>query len=54
MYYTTTSPMGDTVIIRMDGHQMTSFTQNPENSDWIADQEWVAEGKTPEPWPPAE
>jgi len=54
MYYVTTSPMGQTVIVRVDGEQYTSFTENPENSDWIAYQEWLAEGNAPEPWPPAE
>ena len=53
-FYTTTNPDGETVVIRMDGIQMTSFTENPANSDWIAYQEWLAEGNTPEPWPPAE
>ncbi len=54
-YYTTTDPMsGNVIIIRLDGDQMTSFTENPDNADWRAYQEWVAEGNTPEPWPPAE
>ena len=52
--YYTTEHRGQAIIIRLDGDQMTSFTENPENSDWIAYQEWIAEGNTPEPWPPAE
>lgn len=54
-YYSTTAPIGGaTVIIRMDGGTMTSFTDNPENADWRAYEDWLAEGNTPEPWPPAE
>ena len=53
-YYTTTSPMGEKVIIRLDGAVMTSFGESEGNSDYAAYQEWLAEGNTPEPWPPAE
>lgn len=51
-YYITTSPSGETVILRVDGDERASFTKNPENSDWIAYQAWLAEGNTPEPSTP--
>ncbi len=54
MYYTTTSPSGANVIIRLDGDQMTSFTEDPANTDYQSYLAWLAEGNTPEPWPPAE
>jgi hypothetical protein len=54
-YYTMTSPMsGQAVVIHLDRNVMTSFTENPDNADWRAYLEWLAEGNTPEPWPPAE
>ena len=44
---------GQTVVKVTDG--VTSFVPMDEaNSDWQAYQEWLAEGNTPEPWPPAE
>lgn len=53
-YYTSSIEDGPDVVIRTDGNQITSFIENPENADWQAYQEWLAEGNTPEPWPPAE
>lgn len=53
-YFTWADPFGKPIIIRMDGDTMTSFAENPENTEWIRYQEWLAEGNTPEPWPPAE
>ena len=50
-YYTTTSPTGTAVIILLEGNVMTSFTENPEITDYQAYLAWVAAGGVPEPWP---
>ena len=51
MYYLTTDSSGQTIIIRLDGNVMTSFTENPDNTDYQAYLAWVAEGNSPLPWP---
>ena len=50
MYYTTISPFGNSIVIRKDGDLLTSFTENPENTDYQRYLEWVAAGNSPEPW----
>ncbi len=50
MYYTTVSPSGQTIIIRMDGNVMISFHENPDNTEYQRYLEWVAAGNSPEPW----
>lgn len=49
----TTRDGGEQVVKIADG--VASFVPaDPANADWQAYQEWLAEGNTPEPWPPAE
>jgi len=36
------------VIIRNDGGSITSFGENPDNTDYQAYLAWLAEGNTPE------
>ena len=53
-YYIHDSYMG-TVIVRVneDG-SATWIPADSSNADFRAYEEWLAEGNTPEPWPPAE
>ena len=37
------------VIIKNDGDSITSFGENPANTDYQAYLAWLAEGNTPEP-----
>ena len=53
VFYVSETPFGTSIVKVHDG--IVSFVpDDPANPDWIAHQEWLAEGNTPEPWPPAE
>lgn len=55
MYYLVNNPMGDTCIRKDDGNGVVLLIpMSSNNTDYAAYLEWVAEGNTPEPWPPAE
>ena len=50
MYYKTTNPIGQQVIILIEGNVMTSMVENLESSEWQRYLEWVAAGGISEPW----
>ena len=50
MYYKTTSPSGQEVIILLEGNVMTSMLENPDSSDYQRFLKWISEGNQPEPW----
>ena len=45
---------GGTVIVHALPNRLESFTEDESNTDYQAYLEWLAEGNSPEPWPPAE
>lgn len=50
MYKLAKNTHGQNVIIRTDGDtQITSFVENPDNTDYQAYLKWLEEGNTPEP-----
>lgn len=53
LFYLMSLPSGDQVVM-VRGGVVSFLPDDPANSDWQAYQEWLAEGNTPEPWPPAE
>ena len=52
-YYIIENQYG-TTIVRVHDAVVSFIPDDPANVDWQAYQEWLAEGNTPEPWPPAE
>lgn len=50
MYYETTGVGGHKIILRRDGDVLTSFGENPENTDYQRYLEWQAAGNVPQPW----
>jgi len=49
MYKVKSNTVGQTVIIKIDDGTITSFFEDPANTDYQAYLKWLAEGNTPEP-----
>jgi hypothetical protein len=54
MYYLQSDVLGEAIIRVNEDGSTTHIPLSEDNADYAAYQEWVAEGNTPEPWPPAE
>jgi len=44
-----TNALGNTSIMKIEQGYVTSFSEDPNNSDYQEYLKWVAEGNTPEP-----
>lgn len=43
-----------TIWYEKDGYRISFVDPCPGNTEWLLYQQWLAEGNTPEPWPPNE
>lgn len=49
MYKNTTNSVGQNLIVKTQGEVITSFLEDPSNTDYQQYLKWVAEGNTPLP-----
>lgn len=52
-YFLSETPYG-TCVVRLRDGVISFIPEDGANPDFVAYQEWLAEGNTPEPWHPAE
>jgi sulfur relay (sulfurtransferase) complex TusBCD TusD component (DsrE family) len=49
MYKLANNSMGQTIILKTDGVTLTSFLEDPANTDFLQYQKWLSEGNVPLP-----